>query len=116
MQTQPSPYGICRTIEWDYEQERPYKGNVLKGKRRSYFHVFYNPEYADRDHLEINDFLTSLYNDLIEGMKKDYCIKDYDKCFEVTTTPKEAMKSQPDYGRLLGEVTKKQKSFTWCLE
>src|SRR5665647_3413268 len=28
LETQFGTYGVCRTIEWDYEQERPYKGDV----------------------------------------------------------------------------------------
>ncbi len=45
-------YGICRTIEWDYEQYRPYKGDTLKSTRRAYLHLFYNPEKAARDQAE----------------------------------------------------------------
>ena len=95
LKTQFGAYGICRTIDWDYEQERPYKGDVLKDTRRAYLHVFYNPEKAARDQVDMNDYLTSLYNDLLEGTKKDYRIKDYDKYFEVTTTPKRGKKITP---------------------
>lgn len=95
LQTQYGAYGICRTIEWDYEQERPHKGDVLKSTRRAYLHVFYNPEKAARDQVDMNDYLTSLYNDLAEGTKKDYRMKDYDKYFEVTTTPKRGKKITP---------------------
>lgn len=95
LQTQFGAYGICRTIEWDYEQERPYKGDVLKATRRAYLHIFYNPEKAARDQVEMNDYLTSLYNDLLEGTKKEYRMKDYDKYFEVITTPKRGTKVQP---------------------
>lgn len=95
LKTQFGAYGICRTIDWDYEQERPYKGDVLKDTRRAYLHVFYNPEKAARDQVDMNDYLTSLYNDLVEGTKKDYRIKDYDKYFEVTTTPKRGRKITP---------------------
>src|SRR5690606_32447407 len=30
LQAQFGVFGVCRTIEWDYEQERPYKGDVMK--------------------------------------------------------------------------------------
>lgn len=49
LQTQFGIYALCRTIEWDYEQERPYKGDVLKSKRRAYLHLFYNPEKTAKD-------------------------------------------------------------------
>jgi transposase len=43
LQTQFGIYGLCRTIEWDYEQERSYKGDTLKAKRRAYLHIFITP-------------------------------------------------------------------------
>ncbi len=95
LQTQFGVYGICRTIQWDYEQERPYKGDVLKEKRRAYLHVFYSPEKAVCDQVSRNDYYTALYNDLEEGTKKDYRMKDYDKYFEVKSTPKRGKKIVP---------------------
>lgn len=95
LQTQFGAYGICRTIEWEYEQQRPYKGDVLKSTRRAYLHLFYNPEKAAKDQANMNDYLSTLYNDLTEGTKKEYRMKDYDRYFEVTTTPKRGRKIQP---------------------
>ena len=92
LQTQFDAYGLCRTIEWDYEQERPYKGDVLKSKRRAYLHLFYNPDKAAKDQTGMNDYLTSLYNDLVKNTLKEYRMKDYDKFFDVTTTPKRGRK------------------------
>jgi len=95
LQTQFGVYGVCRAIEWDYEQRRPYKGDVQKSKRRAYLHLFYNPEKAARDQLEMNEYLTSLRNDLAENTRKDYRMKDYDKYFEVTETPIRGRKIRP---------------------
>ena len=95
LQTQFGAYGICRTIEWDYEQERPYKGDILKEKRRAYLLLFYNPEKAARDLVESNEYLTKLYNDLISGDLRDYRAKDYKKYFRVTETPKRGRKIEP---------------------
>lgn len=36
-------YIFSKTIKWDYEQVRPYKGDVLKDDRRMYLHLYYNP-------------------------------------------------------------------------
>jgi transposase len=94
-QTQFGIYGLCRTIEWDYEQERPYKGDVLKSKRRAYLHLFYNPDKAARDQADMNDYLTSLYNDIADNTRKEYRMKDYDKYFDVTETPKRGRKIKP---------------------
>lgn len=95
LEPQFKTYSICRTIEWDYEEERPYKGDTLKDKRRAYLMLFYNPEKAAKDQADMNDYLTSLYNDLIENNKKDYCTKDYERYFEVTETPKRGRKVVP---------------------
>lgn len=88
LQTQFGAYGLCKKIKWDYEQERPYKGDVLKDKSRAYLLLFYNPEKATKDQTDFNEYLTSLYNDLKENKRREYRLKDYDKFFEVTKTPK----------------------------
>lgn len=88
-------YGVCRTIQWDYEQHRPSKGDILTGKRRAYLHLFYNPEKAARDQVEMNDYLTSLKQDLEQGIRKDDRMKDYEKYFEVIETPKRGKEIKP---------------------
>jgi len=95
LDTQFGTYGVCRTIAWDYEQERPYKGDVLTSKKRAYLLLFYNPEKAAKDQVHMNDYLTSLHQDLKENTLKDYRMKDYNKYFEVTETPKRGRKIQP---------------------
>ena len=85
-------YGICKTIDWDYEQERPYKNDTLKSNRRAYLHLFYNAEKAAKDQIDFNDHLTKLYNDLMNNTRKDYYTKDYAKYFTVTETPKRGKK------------------------
>lgn len=94
-ETQFGSYGICRRIDWDYEQERPYKGDVLKEKRRAYLLLFYNPEKAAQDQADMNEYLTSLHNDLLENKLKENRAKDYQKFFEVTETPKRGRKVTP---------------------
>jgi transposase len=80
-------YGISRTIEWKYEQERPYKGDVIYDKRRAYLLLFHSPEKAAQDLVEFNEYLAKLQDDLEQGDKKDYRAKDYDKYFVVKETP-----------------------------
>jgi hypothetical protein len=94
-ETQFNTYGVCRTINWEYEQERPYKGDVIKSEKRAYLHLFYNPEKAIKDQVDMNDYLTALHQDLKENTLKDYRMKDYDKYFEVTETPKRGKKITP---------------------
>ena len=95
LDSQFDTYAVNRTIEWDYQQDRPYKGDTLHGKRRAYLLMFYNPEKAAKDQADMNDYLTSLYNDLMENTRKEYRQKDYDKYFEVIDTPKRGRKVKP---------------------
>lgn len=95
LETQFGTHGICRSISWDYEQERPYKGDTIKDKRRAYLLLFYNPEKAAKDQADMNDYYTSLYNDLMNNSRKDYRSKDYDRYFTVTDTPKRGRKVVP---------------------
>ena len=99
-QSQFGAYAICRSITWDYEQQRPYKGDVLKESRRAYLHLFYNPEKAASDEASMNAYLTSLYQDLEQGTLKEYRQKDYEKYFEVKTTPKRGKKIQAREGAM----------------
>ena len=94
-QPQFGVYGICRRITWDYEQVRPYKGAVLKGPRRAYLYLFYNPDKAASDEMRMNTYLTALDQDLAEGTCKAYRMTDYETYFEVKTTPKRGRQIQP---------------------
>nr|WP_246187712.1 transposase [Ornithinibacillus caprae] len=71
-ETQFGTYWICKKIVWDYEQNRPYKGDILKEKRRAYLLLFYNPEKAAKDQADMNDYLTSLHHDILENTPKEY--------------------------------------------
>ncbi len=43
----------------------------------------------------MNEYLSELYNDLKEGTRKDYRMKDYDRYFEVSETAKRGKKIRP---------------------
>ncbi|WP_446787582.1 IS1634 family transposase [Macellibacteroides fermentans] len=95
LKTQFGVYGLGRTIEWEYEQERPYKGDVLKDTRRAYLLLYYSPQKAANDQMEMNEYLTSLHRDLKEGICREYRAKDYTKYFEVEETPKRGRRITP---------------------
>ena len=100
LQGQFGVYGLCRTIEWEYEQPRPYEGDVLTGKRRAYLLLFYNPEKAAKDQIEMNEHLTRLQNDLLAGKRREEYGKEYDTYFSVTQTPKRGRKVEPKQGAM----------------
>jgi len=95
LQTQFGAYGLCRMIDWEYEQERPYKADILTARRRAYLLLYYSPEKDAKNQVDMNNYLTSLYNDLKEGTELEYCAKDYAKYFEVTETPKRGRQVKP---------------------
>ena len=96
LQSQFGTYGICRPLEWNYEQKRPYKGDTITESRRAYLHLFYNPDKAAKDLVDMNDYWTSLYDDLVNKKCKDYQANDYAKYFTVVETPKRGRKVIPN--------------------
>ena len=56
-------YVFNRPIAWGYEQERPYKGEVVKEERRMYLHLYLNPEkYSDDGKIfNIREFCSAFY-------------------------------------------------------
>jgi transposase, IS4 family len=81
-------YVFTKTIAWDYEQERPYKGDVIHEERRMYLHLYFNPEKYSDDGKVFNAKLDSLKEELLSGHRTPEHEKDYRKYFEITETPK----------------------------
>lgn len=80
-------YTYTQTMEWDYIQVRPYKGDTLKGSRRMYFHLYYNADKAVEDGRKFNLRMKALSEELLSGTRKAEHEKDYGKYFEVKHTP-----------------------------
>lgn len=80
-------YTYTQTMEWDYTQVRPYKGDTLKGSRRMYLHLYYNADKAVEDGRKFNLRMTTLSEELLSGNRKAEHEKDYGKYFEVKQTP-----------------------------
>ena len=95
LNNQYKSYGICRMFDWEYEQERPHKKDVITDKRRAYLLLYYDPEKAAKDEVETNEYFTKLYCDLRDGELKEYRTKDYEKYFYVKETPKRGRKVLP---------------------
>lgn len=80
-------YTFTQTVWWDYEQKRPYKGDVLKGARRMYIHLYYNPEkYAD-DAVKFNQKLDRLKAEILSGHRVADHERLYKKYFIINETP-----------------------------
>jgi hypothetical protein len=72
---------------WDYKQERPYKGDILKEKRRMYIHLYYNISKAADNERDMDKLLATLREELLSGEHNEVHQKQYAKFFEVKRTP-----------------------------
>ena len=81
-------YVFSRTIAWDYEQERPYKGDTIHEERHMYLHLYFNPDKFSDDSKALNRKLDALKAELLSGRRVPEHEKDYRKYFEVKETPK----------------------------
>ena len=80
-------FGVCTPIKWNYTQERPYKGDVIRAEKRLYLHLYYNGEKAAEDELRLTRRLLAWQKELQEGKRKPEHAKAYEKYFEVSETP-----------------------------
>lgn len=81
-------YVFSSTIPWDYEQKRPYKGDMIHEERRMYLHLYFNPDKFSDDGKALNRKLDALKAELLSGKRVPEHEKDYRKYFEVKETPK----------------------------
>lgn len=80
-------YGFTVPAEWDYLQERPYKGDVIKDKRRIYIHYYYSIEKGADDEQAFDKRITGLCSELLEEKQIEEHKKAYSQFFEVKDTP-----------------------------
>lgn len=85
-------YGYTVSAEWDYTQERPYKGNVIKDKRRIYIHYYYSIEKGADDEQAFDKRIAGLYRELFDDKLVESHKKTHEQFFEVKTTPKRGRK------------------------
>ena len=88
-------YTHSTTIDWNYSQERPRKGDVKKDTRRMYLHLYYNSEKALEHENRFNAMLDQLENELTTGNRKPENEKQYAKYFDITETPIRGIKITP---------------------
>ena len=81
-------YVFSKTVTWDYEQERPYKGDTVRGERRLYLHLYFNPDKCSDDGKALNRKLDTLKAELLSGKRVSEHEPDYKKYFIVNETPK----------------------------
>jgi len=85
-------YSMTRPITWDYSQDRPNKGDTLKGKRRMYLHFYFSPDRALEDEKSFNSRLAGWHQELESGRRHPDHELQYAKYFEVKQTPVRGIK------------------------
>ena len=80
-------YMVCIPVEWDYTQERPYKRDMIKEKRRMYMHLYSNCQKAVDDELEFTKKMIMLNEELESGNMVPEHKKLYEKYFDMKSTP-----------------------------
>ena len=78
---------IGLTAEWDYTQERPYKNDIAKDKRRIYIHYYCSIEKGSDDELAFDKRISSLCKELQSGKLIESHKSSYEQFFEVRRTP-----------------------------
>lgn len=85
-------YGYTVMTDWDYKQNRPYKGDVIKDKRRIYIHYYYSIDKGADAEIAFDKRIARLYKELKENKRVDAHEKAYAEFFEVKKTPKRVIK------------------------
>jgi transposase len=80
-------YAYSLPIAWDYVQDRPYKKDTIKAKRRMYLHLYFSPERALEDETTFNSRMAELQEELENGQRHPDHEKLYAKYFGLKTTP-----------------------------
>lgn len=82
-----STYGYTISSEWEYTQERPYKGDTIKEKRRIYIHYYYSVEKGADDELAFDKCISEFCDELLDYRDVEEHRKSYAQFFEVKETP-----------------------------
>ena len=83
-----STYGYTVTADWDYTQDRPYKGDTIKDKRRIYIHYYYSIERGADEEQAFDKKIATLHRELLSGNTVEAHANAYSKYFVVKETPR----------------------------
>ena len=81
-------YSHTIRTQWDYTQERPYKGDVVCENKRVYIHYYYNIDKAAEDEKTFDRNLMDLKHEIESGQRIADHERRYKKFFTIKSTPK----------------------------
>jgi transposase len=85
-------YGYTARTEWDFRQQRPYKGDTIEVKRRVYLHLYYSIDKGAEDEAAFDQKIAAWYKELQDNNRKEANAKQYEKYFTVKQTRKLSLK------------------------
>lgn len=85
-------YMTSKTIDWKYNQARPYKGDTINEDRRMYLHIYFSSTKYIDDERSLNKELVEMKTELETGKPKAEKEKRYKKYFVVKSTPVRGIK------------------------
>jgi len=76
---------------WQYEQNRPYKGDMIKSDKRIYIHYYYNIDRAAEDEKAFDKKLIGLRDEILSDNRITKHESLYTKYFTIKQTPKKGI-------------------------
>ena len=80
-------FATTASINWNYSQDRPYKRDTIKSQRRMYLHMYFSSERAMEAEKNLSSLLCKLQTELESGKPDPDHAKQYEKYFEIKSTP-----------------------------
>jgi len=84
-------YAQTVSTTWKYEQQRPYKKDIIKKDKRIYLHYYYNIEKAAHDKISFDKKLIEYQNEILSKKPIAQHKSFYDKYFIIKTTQKKGI-------------------------
>ncbi len=84
-------YGMTVHSQWDYQQARPYKGDILEEARRMYVHLYYSIDKGAEEETAFDQKIAAWYKELANNKRKEANSGHYEKYFIVRQTPKRGL-------------------------
>jgi transposase len=84
-----------RTVDWSYRETKKRSGQIERGERRLYLHLYFNDQRAVDDKTAFNLLLDSLEEELRSGRHDPDHEKLYRKYYDISTTPVRGMSITP---------------------
>lgn len=86
-------YAKTVRAKWDYEYKAQNKTSITKSKKRIYIHYYFNIDKATEDEKSFYQMLGRLKKEIESGNRNPDNEKQYEKYFNITSTPKRGIKT-----------------------